>query len=338
MTCCGVATCACSCGGQAVSQAGDWLYSVALIVYVLDATGSAAWVAAVELARLVPWIVLPPFAGLVADRVSRRRVLIGCDLVQFGAMLGLAAVAAAGGDPAVAITVAVVAGIAQVVASPSLQAAVPALVDERSLGAVNALLSAIMNLAIVVGPAVGAVLLAPRVARGGLRPQRRHVRRVRGRLRAGARADGPARRRERRDGVDGRCGETTPATRAGPAGRPRRPRSAPPRWTSRRGSGPCVARRPPLAVVLVSAGGMFAYGMQVVLWAILAEERLTAGSDAITLLYVANGIGGLIATIPAVARREPAAPPRSSWRRAPPSEACPSWPSPRRTAWHPPWP
>ena len=50
--------------GQAVSQAGDWLYNVALIVYVLDATGSAAWVAAVELAHLVPWIVMSPVGGL----------------------------------------------------------------------------------------------------------------------------------------------------------------------------------------------------------------------------------------------------------------------------------
>ena len=68
--------------GQAVSQAGDWLYNVALIVYILDATGSAAWVAAVELAHLVPWIVMSPIGGLMADRIDRRRLLIAGDLVQ----------------------------------------------------------------------------------------------------------------------------------------------------------------------------------------------------------------------------------------------------------------
>ena len=52
-------------------------------------------------------------------------------------------------------------------------------------------------------------------------------------------------------------------------------------------------------MVLVAAGGLFAYGMQTVLWAVLADERLGVGTDAITLLYVASGIGGLLATIPA---------------------------------------
>jgi len=145
--------------GQVVSQAGDWLYGVALVVFVLDATGSAAWVAAVEVARLAPWIVVSPVAGLLADRVDRRRVLIAGDVVQLAAMLALAAVAAAGADPVVAVAVALVAATTQVVVSPSFQAAVPQLVDERGLASMNALLSAIMNLAIVVGPAVGAVLL-----------------------------------------------------------------------------------------------------------------------------------------------------------------------------------
>ncbi len=86
--------------GQAVSQAGDWLYNVALIVYILDATGSAAWVAAVELAHLVPWIVMSPVGGLMADRFDRRRLLIAGDLLQVVAMLALAALAAAGGSPA----------------------------------------------------------------------------------------------------------------------------------------------------------------------------------------------------------------------------------------------
>ena len=54
-----------------------------------------------------------------------------------------------------------------------------------------------------------------------------------------------------------------------------------------------------LTMVLVVAGGLFAYGMQTVLWAVLADERLGVGTDAITLLYVASGIGGLLATVPA---------------------------------------
>ena len=70
-------------GALAVAQAGDWLFGVALTVYMLQATGSATWVAAVGVVRLVPWIVLSPVAGVIADRVSRRAVLIGSNVAQF---------------------------------------------------------------------------------------------------------------------------------------------------------------------------------------------------------------------------------------------------------------
>ena len=102
---------------------------------------------------------MSPVGGLMADRFDRRRLLIAGDLVQVVTMLALAALAAAGGSPAAAVAIALVASLTQVAQSPSLQASIPALVDERGLASVNALMSAIMNFAIVVGPAVGAVLL-----------------------------------------------------------------------------------------------------------------------------------------------------------------------------------
>jgi hypothetical protein len=52
-------------------------------------------------------------------------------------------------------------------------------------------------------------------------------------------------------------------------------------------------------LVLVASAVLFAYGAQTVLWAVLADSRLSAGSDALTLLYVAYGIGGVVATVPA---------------------------------------
>jgi MFS family permease len=281
--------------GQAVSQAGDWLYNVALIVYILDATGSAAWVAAIELAHLVPWIVMSPIGGLMADRFDRRRLLIAGDLVQVATMLALAALAAAGGSPALAIVIALFASLTQVAQNPSLQASIPALVDERGLASVNALMSAIMNLAIVVGPAVGAVLLilgSPAAAFAvnaiSFLVSAVCFALIRTPIGPFAASDGETRAPSPAD-------PEGDAARGGAAVR-----------TSLRVAGAeltagLVALRgspTALTMVLVSAGGLFAYGMQVVLWALLANDRL-AGSDAITLLYVAIGAGGLLATIPA---------------------------------------
>ena len=53
------------------SQTGDWLYNVALLVWVYDATHSAGWVALMTVARLAPYPLFGPLGGLVADTFDR---------------------------------------------------------------------------------------------------------------------------------------------------------------------------------------------------------------------------------------------------------------------------
>ena len=62
--------------GFMASQLGDWLYNVALLVYVADKTHSASWVAAATMVRLIPLAVVGPFAGVIADRYERVGVMI----------------------------------------------------------------------------------------------------------------------------------------------------------------------------------------------------------------------------------------------------------------------
>ena len=52
----------------AVSMTGDFLYFVALVVVLYDATGSAGWVAVSAVARMLGYVFLSPFGGVVADR------------------------------------------------------------------------------------------------------------------------------------------------------------------------------------------------------------------------------------------------------------------------------
>lgn len=231
----------------------------------------------------------------MADRFDRRRLLIAGDLVQVATMLALAALAAAGGSPALAIVIALFASLTQVAQNPSLQASIPALVDERGLASVNALMSAIMNLAIVVGPAVGAVLLilgspAAAFAVNAISFLVSAVCFALIRTPIGPFA-----------ASDGETHAPSPADPEGDAARAGAAVRTSLRVAGAELTAGLVALRSSptaLTMVLVSAGGLFAYGMQVVLWALLANDRL-AGSDAITLLYVAIGAGGLLATIPA---------------------------------------
>src|SRR6187551_1121826 len=80
----------------AVSQLGDWLYNLALLALVYDRTHSVAWTAATTCARVLPMVLLGPFGGVLADRYDRRRLMIASDVARVGAMVLLAAVAAAG--------------------------------------------------------------------------------------------------------------------------------------------------------------------------------------------------------------------------------------------------
>jgi len=147
-------------GASAASQLGDWLYNAALLGYVYSATGSAAWVGAATVARLLPYVLLGPVGGAIADRYPRRSVLLAGDLLRLVLMLALAAVVGLDGPVALVIALTMLASVAGCAEKPAALAMLPRLVGETRLGAANALLHTVQDLGTVLGPAIGAVLLA----------------------------------------------------------------------------------------------------------------------------------------------------------------------------------
>jgi MFS family permease len=143
----------------AVSQAGDWLYNLALLAFVYERTHSSAWLAITTAARVLPVVVFGPLGGVVADRYDRRRLMVASDAIRFVLMLALAGVAAAGFPVALAPIIAALATVAASVYVPSVAATTPRLVDDADLPAANAARSAIQQVCIVAGPGFGAVLL-----------------------------------------------------------------------------------------------------------------------------------------------------------------------------------
>lgn len=143
----------------AVSQTGDWLYNAALLAYVYVATGSAAWLGVATVVRLVPYALLSPFGGVVADRYSRRSVLLAGDLSRCAVMLAMAAVVAAHGPILAVLSLTALASALASAERPAALAWLPRLVGVSHLGSANALLHTVQDLGVVVGPALGAVLL-----------------------------------------------------------------------------------------------------------------------------------------------------------------------------------
>jgi MFS family permease len=143
----------------AVSQLGDWLYNLALVVFVYDRTQSVTWTAVTTAARVVPMVLLGPFGGVLADRFDRRRLMIASDGVRFATMVLLAAVAVAGLPVLLAPILAAISTAAASVYPPAVAATVPRLVTDDALPAATAARSMIQSASVVAGPAGGAVLL-----------------------------------------------------------------------------------------------------------------------------------------------------------------------------------
>jgi predicted MFS family arabinose efflux permease len=145
--------------GLAVSQIGDWLYNLALVVLVYERTHSALWAGVTTGARAVPVVMLGPLGGVLADRFDRRRIMITCDLARMGLMVVLAAVAA---FQLPIVLAPVIAAIATAAAAPYVScvaAVTPRVVDDADLPGANAARSAVTGIGIVLGPALGGVLL-----------------------------------------------------------------------------------------------------------------------------------------------------------------------------------
>lgn len=147
-------------GALTQSAMGDWAYNVALIVYVYNQTHSAAWVSAGTLCRMVPAFFASPYGGVISERFERIHVMVSADLLRFCTMLGLTVIAATHTAAWVALLVAGMNSVIATTYNPATAAMVPQLLGEEDLAAGNALMETINNVAIIAGPAVGAIVLA----------------------------------------------------------------------------------------------------------------------------------------------------------------------------------
>jgi MFS family permease len=146
--------------GAFVSNIGTWMETVAIGVYVTDTTGKAAWTGAVAAAGFVPTAVLGPIGGALADRVERRKLLLGTTFVQT-ALAGLLTALFIVGRPApLTVTLIVLTGgIAMAIGFPAYQALLPDLVPTETIAGAIALSSAQWNLGRVIGPAVAGIVI-----------------------------------------------------------------------------------------------------------------------------------------------------------------------------------
>lgn len=260
-----------------VSLAGDLLYWVALVAFLAGGTTTgdgATWVAVALIVRLVPYVVIGPIGGAIADRFDRRKLLVGIDLSRAIVFLLLALVIAVDGPRAAAVALVGLAAIGGTIYRPALVAATPFLVTEDDLGAANAAEASLVQLSLFVGPALGAALVvvmdpalvvtinaATFIASASLVMRIGHVG---GGKRAGsatALADAAS---------TGLVAETVEGFRI-------------------------VARdRGVTALVTLITTVLFMFGAEQVLFVLVARDRLDLGAEGVGVFMAAAGLGGLV--------------------------------------------
>lgn len=146
--------------GQATSQIGSGMAPVAITFAVLE-HGSASDVGYVSAAGLVPVVLLLLVGGVIADRLSRRVVMLSSDLLRTFAEIGLGVWLLFQTPPLLGfIAVAVMVGGASAFFNPAMTGLVPQVVSEGNLLQANALSSLSSSTAQIVGPALAGVIIA----------------------------------------------------------------------------------------------------------------------------------------------------------------------------------
>ena len=147
---------------QIVSNIGDWAYSLAVaITFTASLRGDTlvrAMATLLTVEGLTSTVVGLTIAGPIADRFPRARVMVVADVVRCAAVASL--LVPNGLHWPHVVAVAAILGTFRSIFHPAMMASVPALVPPRDLAVANGLLSATFHLAIMVGPAIGGILVA----------------------------------------------------------------------------------------------------------------------------------------------------------------------------------
>ncbi|MGC3993414.1 MAG: MFS transporter [Propionicimonas sp.] len=259
-------------GSTVVSLFGDTMYVVAITVILLDGPNGAAWLSAGLLARLLPYVVLGPIGGVVADRFDRRVVMVGLAALRAALFVVLAGLVLIDGPKWTLVVVLALNGAAGAFFFPARGAAIPQLVPESDLAAANAAENGLSRISWFLGPALGALLLlvVPPWVVLAIEALTFVVEAL----------------------MLVRVGPLPVTTAADESGGSVLAQT----WQDvRQGAGIVLADGGLRALVLVNSAACVAFGAEQVLYVLLSDQRLGLGPEGYGYLLTAMGIGGMIA-------------------------------------------
>lgn len=146
---------------QMISQVGEGLTKIALIWFVYQLTGSALKMTMIGLLQTIPPLILCPMLGVYLDRWPKKPVLVLIDIIR-AFLIALIPILYALDALSLEVLYVLVffTAIFSTVFGPGLAASLPLLVKPSELMSANSLIHSTVNIGMLIGPAVGGMLIA----------------------------------------------------------------------------------------------------------------------------------------------------------------------------------
>ncbi len=141
--------------GNFFSGLGEAVGQVALPLLVYDMTSSAALMSVIFVLQMLPRAILSPFAGVLADNLDRRSIMLAANTLRAGSIVFVPFVE----TPAQLGIIAILLGLGQTFAMPASLAVLPTIVDARALVPSLSFVQVTGAITRIVGPALGAAIV-----------------------------------------------------------------------------------------------------------------------------------------------------------------------------------
>jgi MFS family permease len=145
--------------GRLVSVTGTGIQSITIPLYILDITGSGAYMGIFIMLSLLPSLILSPFAGVIGDRFNRKKIMVNSDFLDGLVILLLAFITYTNRmNITILFTAQVIVSLIGAMFSAATSAMIPELVEEEELNRANAIIGGVNNFSMIVGPALGGII------------------------------------------------------------------------------------------------------------------------------------------------------------------------------------
>jgi MFS family permease len=145
--------------GQIISLFGNAIQRFSMSLYILNLTGSAAVFSGILAISTIPYILFAPIAGMLADTVNRKKIMVYLDFVSSALMAVYSIIIISGTDNTVIVaSVMFMLSTIYTLYSPSVSACIPQIVEKEKLTSANGIIQQVGYVANLAGPIIAGIL------------------------------------------------------------------------------------------------------------------------------------------------------------------------------------